>query len=303
MPVYNAANYLPDAIQSLLEQTYTHWELIAVDDGSTDKSWELLQSYADPRIKIFQRPNGGQSAATNTGLEHITGDFVLFFDADDLMDTRKIEKQVSSLEGMPASVSVGRWSFFQKSIDEAVFKEEPIYFTGKPDEWLYQLWTQDTMMPNHGYLIPRSVLEKAGTYYDEKILLNVDFEYFTRIILAAETVVYCPDAICYYRKGVKTSKTYRASLAKQVSALEAREKAIKRFLEKYQDARAKEAARMAITILTFSYPSIRRQAKMAIQRLGLEKFSNFGGKRFNRLSSLVGFENAIQVKEFYEKLR
>ena len=112
MPVYNASDYLQDAIQSLLEQTYTKWELIAVDDGSTDKSWELLQSYSDPRIKIFQRPNGGQSAATNTGLEHITGDFVLFFDADDLMDTRKIEKQVSSLKGMPESLSVGRWSFF-----------------------------------------------------------------------------------------------------------------------------------------------------------------------------------------------
>jgi hypothetical protein len=144
-------------------------------------------------------------------------------------------------------------------------------------------------------------MEKAGMFYDETILLNVDFEYFTRIILAAESVVYCPDSICYYRKGVKTSKTYRASLAKQLSALYAREKAISYFLEKYHDDKAKEAARMAITILTFSFPSIRKEAKQSIRRLGLEGFSNFGGQKFKRVSDIFGFENAIRIKEIYEK--
>lgn len=303
MPVYNAEDYLKEAIQSLIDQTYTNWELIAVDDGSTDNSIAILRSYNDPRIKIFQRQNGGQSAATNTGLEHIAGDYILFFDADDLMHVRKIEKQVASLKDSQNCVSVGKWAFFQKSVDEAVFKDEPIYYSGKPDEWLYRLWSYDTMMPNHGYLIPRSVLEKAGKFYDESILLNVDFEYFTRIVLAAEAIIYCADAVCYYRKGVKTSKTYTASITKQLSALQAREKAIKIFLEQYNDTKAIEAARMAITILTFSYPSIRAHSKMALKMLGLEGFADFGGKRFKKLSTIVGFEKAIRLKAIYEKLR
>src|SRR5437868_3333996 len=97
MPVYNASEYLAESVQSLLDQTYNNWELIAVDDGSTDDSWKILQSYTDPRIKIFQRKNGGQCAATNTGLQYITGDCVLFFDADDLMDKNKIKVQVEAL--------------------------------------------------------------------------------------------------------------------------------------------------------------------------------------------------------------
>jgi glycosyltransferase involved in cell wall biosynthesis len=303
MPVYNAAAYLNEAIQSLIDQTYTNWELIAVDDGSTDNSWDILQSYSDPRIKIFQRQNGGQCVATNTGLEHINGDYILFFDADDLMDAQKIEKQVQAVEKAPNSVSVSKWAFFQKNIAEAVFIDEPVYYSGTPDAWLFRLWTNDTMMPNHGYLIPRTVLEKAGKFYDESILLNVDFEYFTRIVLAAESVIYCPDAVCYYRKGVTTSKTYSAPITKQLSALYAREKAIKGFLEKYNDTKAKHAARMAFTILTFSYPSIRKYAKQAIIKLGLERFAEFGGSKFNRVSAIVGFEKAIQIKGLYEKFR
>jgi glycosyltransferase involved in cell wall biosynthesis len=303
MPVYNAALYLKAAIESLLNQTYSDWELIAVDDGSTDSSREILRSFTDKRIRIFERTNGGQCAATNTGLEKIAGDCVLFFDADDLMDPHKIETQVKALKANPGSVAVGKWSLFEKHIEEGMFNEEPIYYSGTPDEWLYRLWSHDTMMPNHGYLIPRSVMEKAGTFYDETILLNVDFEYFTRIVLAAESIIYCPDSICYYRKGVKTSKTYSPSISKQLSALYAREKSIKLFLEKYHDARSKQAARMAISILTFSYPAIRRQAKASLARLGLEKFADFGGKRFKRVSAILGFEKAIQIKGLYEKLR
>lgn len=303
MPVYNAEAYLEEAIQSLIEQTYSNWELIAVNDGSTDASLDILRSYKDSRIKIFERANGGQCVATNTGLEHITGDYILFFDADDLMDVNKIEKQVASLAGTDNCVSVGKWGFFYKSVEDAVFKDEPIYYSGKSNEWLYRLWTYDTMMPNHGYLIPKSVLEKAGKFYDENILLNVDFEYFTRIILAAESVIYCADSVCYYRKGVKNSKTYKASIRKQLSALDAREKAIKNFLKQYNDSRAREAARMAITILTFSYPSIRVQSKMALKRLGLEGFADFGGRRFKRLSAFLGFEKAIRLKELYERFR
>jgi glycosyltransferase involved in cell wall biosynthesis len=303
MPVYNAEDYLKEAIQSLCDQTYSNWELIAVDDGSTDNSLEILYSFNDPRIKIYQRQNGGQCAATNTGLGYINGDYILFFDADDLMDARKIETQVNALEEFPNSVAVGKWATFQKSINEVRFINEPVYYTGSPDEWLYRLWSNDTMMPNHGYLIPKAVLERAGTFYDESIHLNIDFEYFTRIILAAESVIYCPEAICYYRKGIKTAKTYSPSFKKQLSALKAREKAIRILLQHYKDSKTKDAARMAISILTFSYPAIRKHAKQLLIELGLGDFAEFGGKKFKTISSVVGFERAIRFKEFYDKFK
>jgi glycosyltransferase involved in cell wall biosynthesis len=303
MPVYNAAVHLKAAIESLLNQTYSDWELIAVDDGSTDNSREILRSFTDSRIRLFERSNGGQCAATNTGLDEVTGDYILFFDADDLLDPLKIEKQVKALSINSNSVAVGKWSVFNTSIENIDFKDEPVYYSGSPDEWLYRLWSYDTMMPNHGYMIPKKIMEKAGKYYNEKILLNVDFEYFTRIVLAAESVIYCPDSICYYRKGVLTSKTFKASSEKQLSALYAREQAITSFLSKYKSDRAKHAARMAITILTYSYPSIVKHSKEVLERLDLGGFAEFGGRKFKGFSSLVGFEKAIQIKELYNKIK
>lgn len=298
MPVYNAAPYLKEAIQSLFDQTYINWELIAVDDGSTDNSWEILQSYSDPRIKIFQRKNGGQCAATNTGLEYINGDYVQFFDADDLMDKDKIRIQIEALQKIGnKSVAVCKWAFFTNTIDDAKFKEEPIYFTGTPTEWLYGLWAYETMMPNHGYLIPREIIEKAGRYYDEKLFLNIDFEYFTRIVIHADSVVYCPGAVCYYRKGIASAKTYKPQLTKRLSALESRCKAIGYVLEKDQSERTKYACKMALTILTYSYPEILPYSQHALRKFGLGNFGKFGGSKFKTLSSLLGYANAVRIKK------
>ena len=86
MPVYNGIAYLERAVQSLLRQTYTDWELIAVDDGSTDQSYEMLGRYAvqDPRIHVYRMPvNSGPSAARNLGLSKAHGDMVAYLDCDD----------------------------------------------------------------------------------------------------------------------------------------------------------------------------------------------------------------------------
>jgi glycosyltransferase involved in cell wall biosynthesis len=297
MPVFNAAEYLRDAIGSLLAQTYSNWELIAVDDGSTDNSWRILQSYSDPRIRIFQRENGGQCAATNTGLDYINGDYVQFFDADDLMDRDKIAVQVAALqEAGNNAIAVCKWAFFNDRIEEVNFKQEPIYFSCKQTDWLCRLWAHETMMPNHGYLIPRSIIELAGKYYDETLFLNIDFEYFTRMVIHADSVIYCPDAICYYRKGIASAKTYKPQLNKRLSALESRCKGIGYMLAKEQSERSRYACRMALTILTYSYPEILPYSRQALKKFGLGHFERFGGQKFRLLSSFFGFANAVKIK-------
>lgn len=85
VPIYNAGNYLAPCLDSILAQTETKLQIILVDDGSTDGSYAVAQSFADkdPRIMLLQQPHAGQSAARNTGLEHAEGEFVAFVDADD----------------------------------------------------------------------------------------------------------------------------------------------------------------------------------------------------------------------------
>ena len=93
VPIYNVESYLPRALDSILSQTYKEWEAILVDDGSTDGSSRIADEYAarDHRFTVIHQPNGGLSDARNTGLEHISGEYLVFLDADDFLHPQLME--------------------------------------------------------------------------------------------------------------------------------------------------------------------------------------------------------------------
>lgn len=94
MPCYNSEAYLRSALDSVCAQSYPHWELIAVNDGSTDATLQILQQYAqnDSRIKIYSKPNGGYVSAVNTGLDHLHGDYFLMMGSDDRLSADLFQK-------------------------------------------------------------------------------------------------------------------------------------------------------------------------------------------------------------------
>ena len=97
MPAYNAEKFIRESITSVLQQTYSNWELIIVDDGSTDNTKKIIQAFAqqDGRIHYIYQPNGKQGKARNAGIRHASGDLIAFLDADDLWTKDKLEKQGS----------------------------------------------------------------------------------------------------------------------------------------------------------------------------------------------------------------
>lgn len=101
MPVFNAEKYVGEAINSLLDQTYAKWELLIVNDGSTDRSQELIDSIEDHRIRTFVQENGGVSHARNKGLSEMNGDFFCFLDADDILPKKSIECRVQKMISDP----------------------------------------------------------------------------------------------------------------------------------------------------------------------------------------------------------
>lgn len=101
MPVYNGELFLQPAIDSLLVQSETDWELIVVDDGSKDRTPQLLESYADERIKVFRQANQGEAGARNAGLQQATGEYIAFLDADDLYLPKALEDLRSYLDSHP----------------------------------------------------------------------------------------------------------------------------------------------------------------------------------------------------------
>ena len=80
VPVYNVENYIEECVQRVISQTYNKWELLLIDDGSTDNSGKICDKYAldDPRIHVYHKKNGGQSSARNLGLDHIKGKYLIF---------------------------------------------------------------------------------------------------------------------------------------------------------------------------------------------------------------------------------
>jgi glycosyltransferase involved in cell wall biosynthesis len=102
MPCYDVESTLPMAVASLLAQTYSHWEAVVVDDGSTDGTWELLRSVGDARIRLDRfEGNRGRGAARQRCLEMARGELLAFLDADDWMFPDKLEKQVALMRSNP----------------------------------------------------------------------------------------------------------------------------------------------------------------------------------------------------------
>lgn len=101
IPVYKAEKYIAETVQSVLNQTYTHFELLIVDDGTPDRSIEICQQFSDPRIIILRQLNGGVSRARNRGIRAAQGEYLAFLDGDDLWVPEKLEKHVTHLEASP----------------------------------------------------------------------------------------------------------------------------------------------------------------------------------------------------------
>lgn len=106
VPIYNMEKYLARCIQSILGQTYANYEVILVDDGSSDNSLSICESYAqkDSRIKVIHQENLGQSMARNTGLTNVTGDYIVFVDPDDYVDKNLLRDALSVLENEQADM-------------------------------------------------------------------------------------------------------------------------------------------------------------------------------------------------------
>src|ERR1700761_1168008 len=107
MPAYNAAKYIGEAIASVLEQTFGDFELVIVNDGSTDDTLAVINTFNDSRIIIISQPNQGVASALNTGLQHSRAQYIARFDADDVCHPQRLEKQYRFLQNNPEYILVG----------------------------------------------------------------------------------------------------------------------------------------------------------------------------------------------------
>ena len=205
-PVYQVEQYLPQCLDSILAQTYPHWELILVDDGSKDRSGEICDEYAkkDGRIRVIHTENRGAGAARNTGFAHATGEYVVFVDSDDYISENMIERLYMIIHKSKYDLVVcnflraypdGKNDFTTQFPDMEISGREVLAHWKTQKN--YGLWTVPWSK-----IIRKSILDQVkfpeGKYFEDEFFSD-------QLFLRCDRVRVIPDSL--YVNRVRTSST------------------------------------------------------------------------------------------------
>jgi glycosyltransferase involved in cell wall biosynthesis len=299
IPCYNAEPWIGPAVDSALAQTWPAVEIIVVDDGSRDGSADAVHRREGEGVRLIRQPNRGAAAARNAGLRSSTGAYVQFLDADDLLAADKIERQMAVLEAAgPAVLASAAWARFAGTPGGAEFIAHANWRDLSGIEFLQLHYEEGCMMHPAAWLAPRALLDRAGPW-DESLSLNDDGEYFSRVALAAERIVFCPEARSYYRSALPGSLSGRRDPIALDSLYRSTELTLRHLLTADQTARTRSAAAYAWKWCAFElYPDaaeLSRAAERNCRALGGSRRPFPAGGRFRLAARLLGWRLAKRL--------
>ncbi|MES3020108.1 MAG: glycosyltransferase family 2 protein [Pseudomonadota bacterium] len=200
MPCHNGAAFLDATIASIRAQTYPHWELLFVDDGSTDRTLEIIERHAaaDARIRVFAMPHGGRGRARNTCIGQVRGEFVAVCDADDISLPERFARQLAYLRAHPEVGVLGSgWVPFVDSIAGA--GRAATGFPSTPQAIGAQFSRRKMRFHNATAMLRASLFERYGAYNAE-LRRAQDYEFYARLSRAGVLFAALPEALLYYRQ-------------------------------------------------------------------------------------------------------
>ena len=200
IPLYNAQEWVADAIASALAQTWPRKEIIVVDDGSKDNSLDIVRRFASKNVHVVSQENQGAAAARNTAFSHSQGDYIQWLDADDLLAADKIHKQLEIAERLsdPHILLSSSWAHFMYRQEAANFNPTQLWQDLSSVDWILTKWSHHLHMQTATWLVSRELTESAGPW-NTKLLGDDDGEYFSRVVLRSRGIRFAPDAKVYYR--------------------------------------------------------------------------------------------------------
>lgn len=243
VPVYNNAKFLPQCIESLLNQTYNNIEIILINDGSTDSSLKVCKKYEkrDERIKLFSIENSGVSTARNLGIDHSTGKYITFVDSDDWVEKEMVEFAVKKIKETKSDIVI--WSFFrnypEKELEMSMIPGVEKKFSEDKDKEILYLKS-----------IYARILEKrntedvsAGTVmcklYEKDLILNNKIR-FNPELIRAEDVVFNLNAfssakkICFFNKSLYHYRVNKSSITFNARYIQDTKKPFNLLLEEFE---------------------------------------------------------------------
>lgn len=310
IPAFNAEEFISATISSVLNQTFSDLEVLVVDNLSTDDSVRITQQFDDPRVHLYQCHRRGATAARNMGIELSKGDYLQFLDADDCLAPQKIQKQLELLSGYPKrTVASCAWGRFVREIESAEFVQQRVWKDYEPAwKWLLDSWQGGGMMQTACWLVPRQIAENAGPWNETLISNpNDDGEYFCRVLLQSQGVAFCPINGVFYRSSIPGSLSRRVD----DDAVESSFHTADLYEQHVTNAGlgndfGAALRRNYLNLIYQFHPSRKDLVKKAWHnaiRLGGKNPKGVGGDFFQQVARLIGFMNALRLRQFMALFR
>ena len=204
IPAYKAEAFMAETVRSALNQSWPRKEIIIVDDGSPDRTFEVAKRFESGSVKVVRQDNAGAPAARNTALGLAQGDYIQWLDADDLLHPEKIRRQIRGADSGVTSLTFltcpwGRFFFDQK---RAKFVPDALWRDLGPIDWIVTKFAENVWMNPAVWLVSRKLTELAGEW-DDRLARSGDDdgEYVCRVVSNSDGVRFSRHARCYYRIG------------------------------------------------------------------------------------------------------
>lgn len=207
IPVYNAERYIDDCLKSLIDQTYENVEIILIDDGSKDSSYDICLRYTKKYefIKLYKKKNGGPSSARNLGIDKSNGDYICFVDSDDSVKANYVEKLVENSADLIISgvTEVYDNNKKDKSMCEIIqkYNNEEIY-----DKFL-EASESDVFNSPFCKLYKKNIIDNHNLKFDESIRMGEDLIFNIHYLKYCKSLIIIPECLYYYNKSAVGSLT------------------------------------------------------------------------------------------------
>lgn len=201
IPLYNVEKYIEKCINSVLNQTYPHFELLIVNDGSTDDSVKVIEKFNDPRIRIIHKKNGGQSDARNLGIKESKGDCIYFMDSDDWIEPNLLQVSVNCLEKQNADFIIFGYCLDREDLagnvlSQKLINHREVTFDKHTNNFVFEKNTLNLLgyvwnkLYKREFIINNSLNFEIDAAYIEDILFNIKACLCTTKIIFIEQELY-----------------------------------------------------------------------------------------------------------------
>lgn len=316
VPVYNVQNYLRECLNSILEQSYSNYEVLLIDDGSIDNSAAICEEYVkkDQRVRYYYKTNGGLSDARNYGLGKAKGKYIVFIDSDDYIDKNMLLRSSAKMENLPDIISVRMVRVLPDGLiveNDSSLAEELIHLNTyeKRVKWLIE--KSENSWSAVRFIIKRSLIEKSKIHFETGIL-HEDLDWSAKVFMIATSMNFVTEPSYFYRIGREGSIT-NVIKAKRITDIF---ETVKRFCmqekngirEPLEDAIHRELVNSAFRSIQ-DYPYVKKEEKVLVRKSFTDNRQYFyvSNKKSVRvilqISKVLGVNIAFFIMEIAARLK